>query len=374
MAQRILIVRLSAVGDTILNLPVLCALRKEFPEARIGWVVASGSADIVRGHDALDDVFVLTKNDLKSIKAYWAFLKQIRQWQPDTLIDAQGLTKSAMIGWYSGATQRIGLAKSEFEGRELSTWLNNILVAPASEHVVQRGLELLGPLGIENPAIEYRVPTSVEANQRVDEQIRELAGRNAELGPYAILNVGAGWVSKMWPVGRYAQVAKHLKNRWNLRTMIAWGGAEERSLAEQVSILSGGAAIEMPSTSLLELAEWIRRSVLFVGSDTGPMHLSVALDIPTVALIGPMPIGRVGHFSQKHISIQRLSLNEKERNHRKTDTEPMLSIQTPDVIEACDEILTRQGFRAVALNRSGAVALPLPIVDQRNSSWEYSSK
>lgn len=374
MTQRILIVRLSAVGDTILSLPVLCALRKEYPNSRIGWVVGSGAADIVRGHDALDDLFVLTKNDLKSVKAYWAFLKRIREWQPTTLIDVQGLTKSALIGWYSGATRRIGLVKSEFEGRELSTWLNNTLVTPTSEHVVQRGLALLKPLGIENPEIEYRVPVSPAANQRVNEQVRELAGPNVELGPFAIINVGAGWVSKIWPAERYAAVAKHLKDRWNLRTMIAWGGSEERSLAEQVSILSGGAAIELPATSLLELAEWIRRSVLFVGSDTGPMHLSVAIDIPTVSLIGPMPIGRVGHFSEKHIAIQRESLTEKERNCRKTDTKPMLSIQASDVIEACDEILTRRGFSAAPSIRSGAVPLPLAIADQRNSSWEYSTK
>lgn len=374
MTQRILIVRLSAVGDTILSLPVLCALRKEYPNSRIGWVVGSGAADIVRGHDALDDLFVLTKNDLKTVKAYWAFLKRIREWQPTTLIDVQGLTKSALIGWYSGATRRIGLVKSEFEGRELSTWLNNTLVTPTSEHVVQRGLALLKPLGIENPEIEYRVPVSPAANQRVNEQVRELAGPNVELGPFAIINVGAGWVSKIWPAERYAAVARHLKDRWNLRTMIAWGGSEERSLAEQVSILSGGAAIEMPATSLLELAEWIRRSVLFVGSDTGPMHLSVAIDIPTVSLIGPMPIGRVGHFSEKHIAIQRESLTEKERNRRKTDTRPMLSIQASDVIEACDEILTRRGFSAAPSIRNGAVPLPLASADQRNSSWEYSTK
>jgi ADP-heptose:LPS heptosyltransferase len=374
MTQRILIVRLSAVGDTILSLPVLCALRKEYPNSRIGWVVGSGAADIVRGHDALDDLFVLTKNDLKSVKAYWAFLKRIREWQPTTLIDVQGLTKSALIGWYSGATRRIGLVKSEFEGRELSTWLNNTLVSPTSEHVVQRGLALLKPLGIENPEIEYRVPVSPAANQRVNEQVRDLAGPNGELGPFAIINVGAGWVSKIWPAERYATVAKHLKDRWNLRTMIAWGGSEERSLAEQVSILSGGAAIELPATSLLELAEWIRRSVLFVGSDTGPMHLSVAVDIPTVSLIGPMPIGRVGHFSEKHIAIQRESLTEKERDRRKTDTKPMLSIQASDVIEACDEILTRRGFSAAPSIRNGAVPLPLATADQRNSSWEYSTK
>lgn len=339
MQNRILIVRLSAVGDTILNLPVLCALRKRFPDAKISWVVGTGAADILRGHPDLDELFELTKADLKSLGSYLKFLSRIRAWKPNIVIDAQGLTKSSLIGWYSGAKMRIGFAKSEFEGRELSGLLNNILIKPRSNHVVTRSLELLRPLGIESPPETYRVP----ANPKVEEDVaRELLRRNLGSScsqPFAILNVGAGWPSKMWPVERYATVAKHLAQQWNLPSVVAWGAPQELPVAEQVAALSEGTATVMPSTSLLELSAWIRQAHLFVGSDTGPMHLSVALDTPTIALIGPMPVERVGPKSNRHRAIQCERLSELERNHRKTDLRPMLSIQPEDVTAACDNLL-----------------------------------
>ena len=340
MQNRILIVRLSAVGDTILNLPVLCALRNNFPDAKIGWVVGAGAADILRGHADLDDLFVMGKTDLKSLGSYLKFLSRVRAWKPNIVIDAQGLTKSALIGWYSGAKQRIGLSKSEFEGRELSGWLNNTLVQPLSDHVVSRGLELLNPLGIKNPNIQYRVPIDPNTEESVASELQALRlGRNHS-NPFAIINIGAGWPSKMWPVERYATVAKHIARHWNLPSVVAWGGPQEKPVAEQVAAMSEGTARVMPQTTLLELGAWIRQAHLFIGSDTGPMHLSVAIDTPTIALIGPMPVERVGPLGPRHRAIQCERLSERERHQRKTDMRPMLSIQIEHVIDACDSLLS----------------------------------
>ncbi|MCY3006413.1 MAG: glycosyltransferase family 9 protein [Planctomycetota bacterium] len=333
--ERILIVRLSAVGDTILSLPILCALRDRFPESKIAWVVGKGASDLLRGHPDLDDLFVLSKDQTASPRAYWKFLQTIRQWKPDTSIDAQGLTKSAWIARFSGAKRRIGLCRSEFEGRELSTWLNNQLVIPEHAQVVLRGLELLKPLGIEAPEVEYRIPRDTQAISSVDAQFQGLDMPEH----WGILNVGAGWPSKIWPTERYAAVARHLGERWGLPTWIAWGGQEEGKIAQAVVQASDSWARMMPPTRLLELAEWIRRARIFVGSDTGPMHLSVALDTPTIALIGPMPVERVGPLGPKHLGVQRDRLTEQERSNRKSDLRPMLSIRVEDVTGACDALV-----------------------------------
>lgn len=332
--QRIMILRLSAVGDTILSMPILCELRRRFPDSKIAWVVGQGAADVIRGHEDLDDLFVLSKNDLASPLAYLRFLNKVRTWRPDTLIDAQGLTKSAWIGRYSGAQRRIGLSKSEFEGRELSTWLNNTLVTPSHNHVVLRGLELLKPLGIEDPLVQYKVPRFRETIQSVDQKLVELGAS----GTWGIINVGAGWPSKIWPTDRYAAIAKHLGRRWGMPSWIAWGGAHEGSVAQELEQTSDGWAKMMPQTSLIELAEWVRRAKLFVGSDTGPMHLSVAVGTPTVALIGPMPAERVGPLGPMHATVQINRLTDQERSARKSDMRPMLSIQIEHVQEACDRI------------------------------------
>ncbi|MFM7517443.1 MAG: glycosyltransferase family 9 protein [Pirellula sp.] len=208
--KRIMILRLSAVGDTILSMPILCELRRRFPSSKIAWVVGQGAADVLRGHEDLDDLLVLSKKDSASPLAYLRFLNKVRKWRPDTLIDAQGLTKSASIGSYSGAKLRIGLSKSEFEGRELSTWLNNTLVTPNHKQVVLRGLELLKPLGIEDPQIQFKVPRCRATIQSVDQKLVELKAS----GNWGIINVGAGWPSKIWPTDRYAAIAKHLGQRW----------------------------------------------------------------------------------------------------------------------------------------------------------------
>jgi lipopolysaccharide heptosyltransferase I len=333
--HRILILRLSAVGDTILSMPIACALRRALPSVSIGWVVASGASTLLEGHDCIDDLFVLDKKDQQSMGAYLRFLHRVRAWRPDVVIDAQGLTKSSWIGWCSGASTRIGHQPSEFEGRELSRWLNNRRVEPQSQHVVQRGLELLRPLGIDTTEVEYRVPSFPIESATVERQRQELDLGNA----WATINVGAGWPSKLWPAERYAEVAKHLHHRWNLKSLIAWGGNQEWEFAKQLAGLAPNATVLAPKTSLRELTEWIRRTVLFIGSDTGPMHLAVALDIPTVGIIGPMPVERVGPWGSKHASVQNERLPLTAVHERKTNCGPMLSIQASSVTNACDRVL-----------------------------------
>jgi heptosyltransferase I len=350
--QRILILRLSAVGDTILSMPILCGLRRAFPSAQLGWVVAAGAAELLQGHECLDELIVLTKQDQKSFRAYASFLGRVRAWKPDVVIDAQGLTKSAWIGWCSGAATRIGLSHSEFDGRELSGWLNNRIITPTTEHVVLRGLELLKPLGIEDTTVEFQVPRFAEAATKVATQISDLNLGQA----WATINVGAGWPSKVWPADRYAAVAKHLKEHWGRKSLVVWGGAKEKEMAEQVVQLAKGCAVMAPATSLQELAEWIRVSSLFVGSDTGPMHLAVALGIPTVGIIGPMPTERVGPmgmggpFADLHASVQNVRLPRSQVHDRKTECRPMLSIMPRHVTEACDRVLRN------ALSSSSAAA------------------
>lgn len=345
MPKRILIVRLSAVGDTILNLPIACALRRHLPDAEVGWVVGRGASDLLKGHPCVDQVFVLDSEATRSPRSFLTFVKALRAWKPDVVIDAQGLTKSSVLGWLSGARQRIGLSKSEFEGRELSTWINNTIVKPRTSHVIDRGLELLRPLGIDTSEIEYRLPRSPKLREQVDAQ-------SAEIGwqfPGAIINVGAGWESKIWPNDRYAAIARHLADRWNLRTCVVWGGGNEKHSAEEVVALSDGAAVLAPPTKLVELAEWIRHARLFIGSDTGPMHLACALGIPTIGLIGPMPVERVGPRGYGQVAIQRLTLPENQRHRRKTECGPMLSIEVASVARACDSLLLaihQQGIAA----------------------------
>ncbi len=335
MAKRILIVRLSAIGDCILSVPVLNSVRRNFPDARIGWAIESASSQLIRGHSALDDMFIVSKRAFKSPYELWTLVAKLRKWKPDITLDLQGLTKSSLIAWLSGAKSRLGFHRDNFDGRELSCFLNNQLYEPESKHIVDRNLELLRLLGVNDSKVSFDLP-----EQANDSKFAERTVASLQLDDrFAIINVGAGWVSKIWPSDRYANVAKHLGVHWGIPSLVLWSGEQEKFAAEQVVAGSNGYATLAPPTTLSQLGSLIRRASLFVGSDTGPMHLSAAIGTPTIGLIGPMPIERVCPYGTINVGIQNIRL--LKGSNRKTDVTPMQSISTDDVKHACDRIMDR---------------------------------
>jgi lipopolysaccharide heptosyltransferase I len=333
-------VRLSAIGDTVLSVPVLCALRRQFPQATLGWIVERTSAPLLRGHADLDHLIEVPRGWLKSPRLVWNIRRQMRQLGFDLSLDLQGLTKSSFTAWLSGAKRRMGFARSEFEGRELSTRINNELVAPKADHVVDRGLELLRPLGVQNPLAEFRLPMYEEADAAAARFIRE---RGLGAG-FAVINTGAGWPSKLWPAERYAAVARRLGQSRGVPSVVAWAGAAELEIAHKIVILAGGHAHMAPPTSLTELASLARRARLFVGSDTGPLHIAAAVGTPCVGLYGPMPARRCGPYGSQNIALQNANLDGKLKNRRSAANEAMLAICSDEVSAACDAILDRQSI------------------------------
>ncbi|HEY2760734.1 MAG TPA: glycosyltransferase family 9 protein [Pirellulales bacterium] len=356
-APRILIVRLSAIGDTVLSMPVLCALRERFPQATIGWIVEKTSAALLRGHADLDHLIVVPRGWLKSPKVVWQTVRQMRAIGFDISLDLQGLTKSAVTARMSGAKRRLGFTRCVFEGRELSSWINAELVEPTAEHVVDRGLELLKPLGIEGAqasdrfGAEFRMPRYEEA---VASMTRLIVERGLGAG-FVVVNTGAGWPSKLWPAQRYAEVARYLGKRHQLPTIVTWAGRAEQAVAHEIIIGAGGHAHMAPPTSLTELAELARRAKLFVGSDTGPLHIAAAVGTPCVGLYGPMPAARCGPYGKQHIALQNVAIVGKVKNRRRMSNESMLAIGVDDVCAACDTILSR---RLLGLHKSAGDIAP----------------
>jgi ADP-heptose:LPS heptosyltransferase len=286
----------------------------------------------------LNHLIEVPRGWLKSPSAVWKTVHKLRTIRFDIALDLQGLTKSAITARLSGAKRRIGFAQSDFEGREFSTWINTELVEPTSQHVIERSLELLKPLGIERPAVNFRLPDYEESDGVIAKFIVE---RGIGAG-FAVINTGAGWPSKLWPAERYGEVARHLGKKHNLPTIVTWAGGQERSVADQIIVKSGGYAHLAPPTSLTEVAALARRAKLFIGSDTGPLHIAVAVGTPCVGLYGPMPVSRCGPYGMQHIALQKSKLNGKLKNRRTADNCTMLAISVEDVRHACGEILSRQ--------------------------------
>jgi heptosyltransferase I len=330
---RILIARMSAIGDTILTLPVACALRAHFPDAFLAWVVEEKSSAMVLGHACLDEVLVLPRGWFTSPRPLLAARRALRALRLDTTIDCQGMTKSAFACRLSGARQRIGLRGEH--GRELSPWLNNQLVETHCSHVVDRSLELLAPLGIQQPAVQWQLPVDDASRRRMREAVAGLG----LAGPYAVINPGATWNSKLWELDRFGRVAQHLGARHRLPTLVVWGGGRERVAAEQIVAESGGHAVLAPPSTLIELAALIEGGRLFVSADTGPLHMAVAVGTPSIGLYGATRREDCGPYGSPHVALQVEYQGGSHKERRRADNRAMRLITVEMVCAECDAML-----------------------------------
>jgi lipopolysaccharide heptosyltransferase I len=328
---------MSAIGDTLLTLPVACALRRAWPDAYLAWVVEEKSSPFVANHPALDETIVLPRGWFTSPARVWWLRQTLRSRQFDIAIDCQSISKSALACWLSGAKQRIG-CRGQY-GAELSPWLNNRLVPTQTTHLTDRSLELLAPLGIHQPAVEWHPPVDEQAIAAMGDYI---SAAGLEAG-YAVLNPGATWDSKLWEMDRFAAVARHMRARHGLPSLVVWGGERERGWAEQIVAQSDGAATLATSTSLHELAALLIGARLLVSSDTGPLHLSVAVGTPVVGLYGSTRPADCGPYGPPHIALQRQYEAGSRRHRRRADNHAMRQITIDDVCQACDELLAADG-------------------------------
>ena len=331
--RRFLIARMSAVGDTILTLPVACALRDQFRHAYIAWVVERKASPMVLGHPCLDEVFVLERGWFTRPRALLAARRLLRSRGFHVAIDCQGMTKSALACWLSAAPLRIGHAGPA--GRELSRWLNNRLVESRRAHVTDRALELLAPLGICRPEVRWELPITDAARSAVRQAILTLGLQRG----YAVINPGASWESKLWEMDRFAAVARHLGERHGLPVLIVWGSGRERGWAEHIVAASGGHAVAAPPTNLTELAALVREARLFISGDTGPLHMAVAVGTPTIGLYGPTRAEECGPYGKPHVAIQVQYQSGSHKQRRRAGNWAMRLITAEMVCQQCDVLL-----------------------------------
>jgi lipopolysaccharide heptosyltransferase I len=339
-APRILISRLSAVGDCVLTLPLANAVRQAFPKAFIGWVTQGGPASLLEGHPAIDQVIPVKKGWLGSPADVAQLRRTLKSLEFDIALDPQSLTKSALAAWLSGAPRRIGLARPV--GRELAPLLNNQTVAPNATHVVDRQLELLRPLGVEVGPGRFDLPLRPEARAFAQDF---LCASHLQNG-YAAINPGAGWDSRLWPPERFGQTARFLGEAYRLPSAVVWSGPREKEWAETIVARSAGHAVLAPATTLPQLAALLRDARLFVGSDTGPMHIAAAVGTRCVSLHGPTQPQVSGPYGPGHQTVQVYYQDGTCRERRRAENHAMQAISVEMVCDACAAILSNRHEKA----------------------------
>jgi ADP-heptose:LPS heptosyltransferase len=308
-------------------------LKERFPQATIAWAVEQQAAPIVAACRAVDRVIVVPKKFMGSPATGWKVRGELTSLKIDVAIDPQGLSKSASLGWLSQAPRRIGFGRPA--GREISPWLNNELVEPRHLHMVDRYLELLRPLGIESPRVEFGLKGDDNAQDWVAGWLKSVG----IAGPFAVVNPGAGWDSKRWPAERLGAVANHLAQHWKLPTVVVWAGMKERAWAEEIVSIAPRHAKLAPPTSLRQLTAVLRAARLMVASDTGPLHLAAAVDTPSVGLFGSTSREACGPYGEGCLSIQRALDRSHSRKRRGASNWAVREITVAMANSACDQVL-----------------------------------
>ncbi len=283
--MRVILVRLSALGDIVHTWPLAEALRAACSDLQLTWVVEAPLSPLVAGHPAVDEIIKVhtrrwrkqpfaskTRAEIRALKG------RFRELRPDLCIDSQGVVKSAIIARWTGAPRRVGLARPW--RRERLAGLAYTATMPGSSadrHVVATNLELVRTLDAEAQP-ELRAPSG----SWFGEQCQSAAVDGDWSQPYAVLLPGAGHPSKVLPVPTLSTLADALV-AMGMAVVIAWGPGE-RDRAAAVVAASGNGVHLPPATDLRQLGHLLAAAQLVVGGDTGPIHLAASLGVATVGV------------------------------------------------------------------------------------------
>ncbi len=307
---RVLLVRLSAIGDCLHAAPVASALRRAHPDAFIGWAIQEPAATLLRGYTGVDRFHLYprrTRGIGAHLDALGRFRRELRSCRYDVAVDVQGLTKSGLVAWWSGAGERVGFRGGPAMGsRELNALFLNrrFAVGLGVRHVVDRNLALLSASGLvvdEHPVAEWRLPDYAEHGPRSFLESHDLSD-----GRYAVVSPGTIWRTKHWPPRHFAAAVRRLGSERGLPVVVTWAGEEERRAAEEIVSGAGDGCrvLLAPPTDLRELATLLRRAALFLGCDSGPAHLAAALGVPCVSVFGPTDPARNGPYGPRSSAVQ----------------------------------------------------------------------
>jgi heptosyltransferase I len=319
--ERILLIKLSAIGDVIHSVPLLNALRRRYPAARIDWLSKPTPAEFIRDLPAVDEVLVYGENQTEVPQYNWegithfvrlvrdrrfvAMLSRLRAARYDLVIDMQAQMRSGFVSMVTGAPIRIGFDRPrkevwEVEGRALppgtierawkgareGSWLaytHFVRLPTLAMHSVDRYLLVGDLLGFARQAPDFSIPIRAESERRIDALLQEHVGAMAR--PPIVMTPAALWETKRWQPEGFAAVARHFLER-GYPVLLA-GAPNEAEECRRIAAAAPGAVVLAGLTSLPELSALIQRSAIMVTNDSGPMHLTTALGRPVVTMFGP---------------------------------------------------------------------------------------
>ncbi len=337
--MKVLIIKLSSIGDCVHTLPAAASLREGFEKkgvkARIDWLVEEAASSILKGNRLIDNVIVVKRGWLRNFRENLLAARALAATRYDLVIDFQGLLKSGIWVFLSKGKMRAGFSNA----RELSYLFLNDRMAPydPERHAVDRYLDLARHAGGAPGPARFQVDTG-RAEESAEKKLRA-AGISDKDAFFALVPC-ARWATKLWSDERFAELAKRLCERTGLKAVLA-GGPGDRDAIDRMREKIGPAAVNMAGeTDLPELAEVLRRAHFAVTVDSGPMHLAAAVGTRVAALFGPTAPWRTGPYGKGHIIVRKGLECSPCFSKRCRDAKCMSGITVEDALKALKPLLT----------------------------------
>ena len=323
-ASRIAIVKLGAIGDVVNSLPFVNRLRDARPDAHLTWIIAPLAHSLVAGHRAVDEFLVF---DLDRWWRYPRYFGELRARRFECVIDLQRLAKSGFITRLTGARQRLGFDRAR--SKEASWLFTNDRIAPnpSPGTTVAQYLEFADHLGLPPQAARWDLPTAPGPAPREP-------GR-----PRVVVNAGASKEANRWEPARWASLCEELVREFGAQIELT-GGPEDASLCAELSRLCAAPLQDHSGKlSLKQTAGLIEAADLFIGCDTGPLHIAVAVGTPVVALFGAADPSRTGPYQlADRVVSNPVDCSPCRKRHCFVPGHPcMTGIQVEDVLAKVQE-------------------------------------
>ncbi len=320
--QRFLVIRLSSMGDIVHALPAVTALGQTFPQAEICWAIEARYANLLEGNPFVHRVIQLDTLGWRAKLASAETIEQVvrsfialRELTFETVIDFQGLVKSALIARLARSQNRLGLAENWLREPVAGVFYTERVAARGRQHVIEENLALVERLGASPLGFahwQFPLPHNAADDRYVEERLASLSVED-----FMVINPGGGWITKRWAPANYTELIKLVGQ---LEPGLSWkilltGSREEEGLIQEILARAGSTRASYFPSTLLQFIALARRAKLFVGGDTGPLHLAAAVGAPIVAIYGPTDSARNGPFLPADITLSNSSpIDHTRRN------------------------------------------------------------
>lgn len=342
--MKILIVKLSSIGDVVHMLPALAAIRRALPQAEIAWAVEKSAAEILRGNKLIDNLIEIdTRSFRRGGKVFKKILTEasrqlraLRKTEFDFALDFQGLLKSASIIKLAKAAKRIGFSRQNLREPASRFLLTDTVDVESQTHIIRKNLTLAEKaLNIFVPENDFEFPIHTdEIHRREAEKIIERASED-----YALLNPAGGWTTKLWAAENFGALADKLWEENNL-TSVVTTAPNEIELAEKVWRNSRSGKVILAQPTLKGFYELAKRTRIYIGGDTAPTHLAVAAKTPIVGIFGPTEWWRNGSPNRLDICVERTDIGCRADCHRRAcDNWICMNIEVETVLRAAQKRL-----------------------------------